>query len=79
MLDAKTVIRSLGGGRRSAGGWMCRYPAHNDKHASLKVTEGTFPKVQREPKVQRYNPPDPDPADPNAPPLDDSIADVGCS
>lgn len=38
-LSAEAIAKSLGGASRSAGGWVCRCPSHDDKHASLSITE----------------------------------------
>jgi len=43
-MNAEEIARALGG-RRSGKGWLCKCPAHKDKHPSLSVDEGRDGKV----------------------------------
>ena len=38
--DIAAIANALGGARRSGNGWVCRCPAHDDKHASLSLSIG---------------------------------------
>lgn len=35
----EAIAQALGSAKRTGGGWSCKCPAHDDKHASLSVTE----------------------------------------
>jgi hypothetical protein len=43
-MRAETLADALGG-RRSGDGWIARCPAHNDRHPSLSINEGTDGRV----------------------------------
>ena len=38
--DIAAIAHALGGARKSGNGWVCRCPAHDDKHASLSLNIG---------------------------------------
>src|SRR5947209_8384112 len=44
LMRAETLAEGLGG-RRSGSGWMARCPAHDDRQASLSISEGTDGRV----------------------------------
>ena len=37
-LGPEAIAKALGGAKAVAGGWVCKCPAHEDKHASLSIT-----------------------------------------
>jgi hypothetical protein len=44
-LTARELISKLKGVKKSGSGWIARCPAHDDKHASLSISEGDDEKV----------------------------------
>lgn len=36
--DLDKIVRLLGGGKKTGGGYSCKCPAHDDKHSSLSIT-----------------------------------------
>jgi DNA-binding transcriptional ArsR family regulator len=44
-MTAAELIRQLKGVKKSSAGWVARCPAHDDKHASLSVSEGADGKL----------------------------------
>ena len=45
MVNAETITRLLGGARRTGNNWLCRCPAHDDRHASLSVKDAAQGRV----------------------------------